>query len=455
MATFDWLTNPTNSNADPLGYAGPQNGLDASKNAGGATSKFTDTFSDDTFIRTLGEMGAAIGGKGSVGAALGQGASSLVRNRAVQREGEKVANNNQNQTLYDKTIKQLSDGTLMSDPSKNDAFDSILIGGDKSITAKYKHSPEAAGPLKEQQGLDSITNTPETQSNNGGSNLPDFTSSQGSKADFSGLDPADVSMILGAKQSAGTLTQRTIANYLDNKYRNKVLDVRTKTNQARLSLAEKKLSEGKQQAILERKQKVADKKEEKKFKVSMKLFEKELAKAEPGSLEEKKAIADIDNLNSQIKAREEKTKNGGETPAETQRIAIAQKRLDMSMAAVEESKKKDAMEQQKDAIKYEEIILSNMDEEATAPMMDYINQNSNKPYYYTQYNDDGEGLFNLAGDTLGAKLPLITKNGVQMDMAAVRASAEAYNMSVDDFLASPGIGILTKGDNNDYQPANR
>jgi len=441
MGIFDFLSGNTPD------YAGDFGGPSVAKKP----SAFENLFSNETFIRSLGETGAKISAGVPIGTAVGEGASSFVRNTAVQREGAKEAA--KNQSFQERMLAGLMDGSLLSPTSDNVGADMITYDGDGNITIKAKKSPAPVGPLSEQHPLEAITNKP-TNTANRGSSLPDFTSDQGStgNADFSGLDPADVQMILGVKQSAGALTQRAVESYLDNKYKNKVLDVNTKENQAKLTLEEKKLDAAAQQKILERNQKVADRQQDRIFEVGMAKLKNQLGKAEPGTIEYNKIVKEMENLDSKIA---ERAKGKTITPAERERLDNEKNRIEMAVAATEVSKQKDTVEQQKDAVKYEEVILSNLDTPEVAPMMDFINQNQNKPYYYTQHTDPGIKGVPFTGGLTGSKVPLITKNGIQMDMASVRASAKKYGMSVEDYLASPGIGILTKGENNDYQPINR
>ena len=118
---------------------------------------------------------------------------------------------------------------------------------------------------------------------------------------------------------------------------------------------------------------------------------------------------------------------------------------------------KDAAARQQDLLGIEEDIMAGQDNAAAQPLIDHVNKTENKPYYYIQYptGDEGWGAAFTSNTLVADKLPLITKDGVQTTMNEVRQRAAAMNLTVNDFLAHPRVGILEKVGENDYSPINR
>lgn len=119
--------------------------------------------SDPNVIRALGELGARVGGRDSVGEMLGTTGSELERRKAVQKAG---AQQSQRQaTFQDRLINALSAGTLLSPTEDNAAPDSVTLTGDGGATINFKNTPQKVGFAGEQAPLEASRRV---------NNLPDF-----------------------------------------------------------------------------------------------------------------------------------------------------------------------------------------------------------------------------------------------------------------------------------------
>ncbi len=171
---------------------------------------FGGLFSDPNFIRALGETGAAISGPGTIGNAVGRGASNLIRRRQLQKGARETRK--ENQPVNDQLMKFLFDNKLLGPTEDNNTPDAITIKSDGGISTNMKNVPAKAS-FASQQPLESVRRS-------GGDDLPDF-SNQPSKAgfDFAGLDVEDIGMLLRAEQQFGELDQRQMKMLLDEKAR--------------------------------------------------------------------------------------------------------------------------------------------------------------------------------------------------------------------------------------------
>lgn len=180
----------------------------------GSSGFLNELFSDPNFIRTLGETGAAISGPGSIGEAVGTGASNWVRNRGVQDTASRLRKEREERSTNDQLMDFLFEKGLLGPLEDNTTPDALTIKGDGSISSSMKNVPQQAS-FGSQQPLESVR-----RPSPGGDDLPNFSNeSGGGEIDFAGLDPEDVSMLLQAEQQFGTLDQRQMKMLLDEKAR--------------------------------------------------------------------------------------------------------------------------------------------------------------------------------------------------------------------------------------------
>jgi len=107
---------------------------------------------DPNVIRTMGDVGAALSGPGTIGSAVGTGASNLVRNQQLQKAGEKQGNLMQQ---FIDSLKQDPTGkTLLGDPADPNTLNSYTVDN-KGITIKAPN-PGMTKPYEEQKPLESL-----------------------------------------------------------------------------------------------------------------------------------------------------------------------------------------------------------------------------------------------------------------------------------------------------------
>ena len=168
MGNFDWLfgSEATSGNmgmgSNAASLAASQEGGFTPQRTGGVAGGMENLLADPNFIRGLGETGAAISGGTPIGQAVGTGAANLVGRRASQAAGESQLNR---QTMQQKLLQSLMDGSLLSGTDKNDAFDNMTMNGNGDMTLSMKQTQTPDQFLGEQYPM---------EAQNGGSNLPDF-----------------------------------------------------------------------------------------------------------------------------------------------------------------------------------------------------------------------------------------------------------------------------------------
>lgn len=162
---YDWLTNES---ADPYGYAGPQNFMDASMHTGFG-AKMNNLFEDQNFIRMLGEKGAEISDGRNIMSAIGSGASEWSRRQAVQKAGAKSMG--RQNSFQDQLLQLLQEGNLLSPKEDNDAPDSITIDGDGNYKINGSNTPQKVGFKGAESSLESLR---APMRGTRGNNLPNF-----------------------------------------------------------------------------------------------------------------------------------------------------------------------------------------------------------------------------------------------------------------------------------------
>jgi len=123
---------------------------------------FENLFTDPNAIRGIGELGGAIGGRGSVGEALGMFGSNMVRRRQLQQAA--AGQTQRQKTFNERVLEALGQGRAISDPNDNALPDSINVTGD-TVTIKSKLAPQPVKIPGEQMPL---------EAQGGISGLPDF-----------------------------------------------------------------------------------------------------------------------------------------------------------------------------------------------------------------------------------------------------------------------------------------
>ena len=175
MAFFDFMSGGGKSSISPDAdiLSGQrsvfdQGGSEFGGNGGGFNA--SELFADPNFIRMLGETGAAISGPGTIGNAVGKGASSLVRRRQFQNAAGKK------NTLMEQITEALKEdptgSSLLGDKEDKKTLNSIKLTN-KGIALEGPNSGEtsAFGDIRGQKDLESVTNN---QRSERGTDLSDF-----------------------------------------------------------------------------------------------------------------------------------------------------------------------------------------------------------------------------------------------------------------------------------------
>lgn len=404
---------------------------------------FEALFSDPNFVRMLGEMGSAVGGKGSAGDILGTAGSTLARREQVQK-GARAARqkgDGQEKSVNDQLMEFLFEKGLLGSEEDNNTNDWLKVHANGSMTSGMKNVPQKAN-FSEQQPLESLRR-PST----GGDDLPDFSNQpSGSSFDFAGLDSEDIGMLLNAEQQFGQLSQNQMKILLNEKARrseaftqNKIRaenlnqlgkDRTAKIEAKRLETKEKKtiaktLSESKL-ALENRKATLRAKADE--------LTPNELAIEE---LEMRKLEQEVENL---------ELGEGGTTPI--QQANINRMKADVTRKEAELGLKLDDLE--KDEIfsvapsfvddKGNEVEVLFEEREANATQAN--NRGNNKVFYHikqpvvTKFFD---GKADEDGNVTPVFLPKHPATGKQITSKDVIDTARANNISPEEVLKQWGL----------------
>jgi hypothetical protein len=130
MAMFDFLKGDSGINNLPS-YDVATTPINS---GGGMLDIITNALKNPNVIRTMGDVGAKMSGPGTIGEAVGTGASNLVRNEQLQKAGEKQGKLNQ---MVIDALTGKSDVTKLVGPKCDvNTADEIVLKGDGSYTLK-------------------------------------------------------------------------------------------------------------------------------------------------------------------------------------------------------------------------------------------------------------------------------------------------------------------------------
>lgn len=125
-------------------------------NSGSGGSNFMDMLAnamkDPNIIRMMGDTGAKLSGPGTIGEAMGTGASNLVRARQLQKASEKQST--LMQAIADALKKDPLGRSLVGDPSDPNTLDSYTVNN-KGITIKAPN-PARVRTFEEEKPLESL-----------------------------------------------------------------------------------------------------------------------------------------------------------------------------------------------------------------------------------------------------------------------------------------------------------
>ena len=312
MTIFDTLfggKNVISPDADIVGNTT----VDAASNQPGF---FDQLFSDQNFVRGLGETGKAFSQGASAGEALGDFSTNLIRRRQSQDAAGKIRK--QGQTFQEQLLDAIRGGGVLSSKDQNDAFDNFTMDGDGNISLSMKNTPQKPG-FKRNQPLEGMR-SPQAMR---GSDLPNFSNqASGGEIDFAGLDPEDIAMLLKVEQQFGELSQRDAQLILQEKGRREAMALENQRRQEDLQMAAAAARQVRVDKQAEAEAKVlADKtlqdrydaREILKERLSSNLTPEEREEARLKNLKLNKEISKLEAETGKIKAKDD----NGLTPAET------------------------------------------------------------------------------------------------------------------------------------------
>lgn len=423
---------------------------------------FDQLFSDQNFIRGLGEAGASISSGAPIGEFVGNFASNLTRRRAVQKAANQTRN--ERKTFQEQLLDAVRSGQALSPTADNNAFDSFQMDGDGGIKLSMKNTPQQLG-FRRNQPLESMRN-----SSVGGTDLPDFSNqpSEGS-IDFAGLDADDIGMLLNAEQRFGQLSQNDAKILLAEKNRRQDIIAANKARAEDLKNLASQQKESKRRFDLERKDKAEEKETARSFRMleltSMKNNQLELINERDRLAKLDKELitpdeqARIDKLNSDIKVNDARIKkmdqetkilDQGKGTTALQQAQIDKINSDLVRKEDELGLKFDTLEKD-ELFSVQPVLVDDKGDEVKVPFEEREanaqqanNRPNNKVFYWIKPPvEDAPNIHrwgtDIPGEITPVFLPKHPKTGKQITALDVLDTARANKVSPEEVLKQWGL----------------